>query len=228
MTDKAQHPDPPGSQGHDPAAPGEYAETTDHLCIPCDVETVARRLNLDKRRVQQLAKEWPGAKNDRGEYVCPVMVGRYSRLLQSPKRGRASGLVKKQEESLEIRNARDRADVLAEWGEMVQRQAVIEELAPLFLSVRNGMRQMANALSNEIMLFVKEHAEKLANGEELRDYEITIRAQKMLFARINDNLSTFSDGVAAWADASEAKSVEAGRVAGRAGKFWKWVNKRFL
>lgn len=210
------------------AADDDSLTIMDSLCPPCDVQTMARRLNLDPRRVQQLAKESPGVKNDRGEYVCPRFVVFYSGKLQVPKRSRASGLVKKQEESLEIRNARDRAEVLADWEVMVQRQAVVEELAPLFLSVRNGMRQMSNALSREIMLFVKEEAEKISNGEDVRDYEIVIRAQKMLSSRINDNLSTFSKGIAAWAEASEAKDKDAGKVARSTGRFWEWVRKKFV
>jgi hypothetical protein len=201
--------------------------TIDYLCAPCDVDTMARRLNLDKRRVQQLAKEWLGAKNERGEYNCPRMVTRYSQTLQTPKRSKASGLTKKQEESLDIRNARDRAEVLREWEVMVHRPAVVEELAPLFLSVRNGMRGMANTLPKDIKTLVREYVEKIKNGEEVRDYEIEIAARKLLLEKINENLTAFSKGISAYVDGSEAEGVRAGRVAKAAGKFWQWVRKRF-
>lgn len=174
---------------------------TDHLCIPCDATTMAQRLGLDSaRRVQQLAKDGTLRKNERGEYDCPYNVAAYIRVIRTTKPTKRTNLAKKQEESLDIRNARDRMEVLAEWETMVLQKAVVEELAPVFLAVRNGIRQMSGALAQDIMLFVKETAEKIANGEEVHDYEISIKAQKLLSGQVNEKLEAFSKSIAAWAE----------------------------
>lgn len=201
--------------------------TSDHFCAPCDVTTMAARLDITPTRLQQIAKDDPGCKSGRGEYICPRVLRRYIGTIKDSKRKNASGLVKKQEESLDIRNARDRAEVLAEWEIMVQRQAVTDELAPIFLSVRNGMRAMANTLPQDIKVLVQEYAEKKINGQEVRDYEIEIAARKMVLEKVNENLTTFSKGIAAYAEERQAEDAGAGGVARRAGKFWAFVKNKF-
>lgn len=172
--------------------------TTDHLCIPCDVDTMARRLNLDKRRVQQIAKAVPAGKNGNGAYNCPRMVAAYSRLQQGSKRNKASNLTKKQEESLEIRNARDRAEVMKEWGLVVVQKAIVEELAPMFVTLKNGMRQIPATVAGEIMLFAKEYAQSVKDEVPVADYELIARAQKMLAASIDEKLNSCEKEIREW------------------------------
>lgn len=202
MTDK------PESHSGPEAPADDITGIAEHFCAPADVETVARRLNLDKRRVQQLAKSWPDAKTTKGEYVCPRMVYRYSQMLQNPKRSRASGLAKRQEESLEIRNARDRAEVLRAWEVLVQRKAVIAEMAPAFVALKNGVRKIPSALCNDIVMFAKRYAQTVQDGTPTPDHELVAQVLKMLSGPIDDSLRACMEGLRAWLDQQDTKTGE--------------------
>lgn len=167
--------------------------------LPVDVETMARMVNLDKRRVQQLAKEGKFFKNDVGEYDLIRNMHAYIMILGQPKRSRASGLTKKQEESLEIRNARDRVEVLRSWDEMVLRASVVQELAPIVVALKSRMQELQSTMANPVVLFAREHAVQIVD-KQVQDYELMAKAQKMLAAPIRDGLDTFIRDVQAWAE----------------------------
>lgn len=173
-------------------------DVAEHFCVPCDVETMARRVNLDKRRLQQITKDDPSCKNEQKEYICPRVMLKYILMLQNPKRSKASGLVKKQEESLEIRNARDRAEVLAEWRTMVQRKSVIAELAPAFVALKNGIRKIPSAHCNDIVMFAKKYAQTVQDGNPTPDHELVAQVLKMLGGPIDDSLRSCVDGLRQW------------------------------
>lgn len=185
MTDPTQHIDPPQAPGH--------------AYLSVDVETMARMVNLDKRRVQQLAKEGKFFKNDVGEYDLIRNMQAYIQILQQPKRTRASGLTKKQEESLEIRNARDRVEVLRTWDEMVLRASVVRELASIVVALKSRMQELQSTMANPVVLFAREHAVPIVD-KQVQDYELMAKAQKMLAGPIRDGLDTFIRDVQAWAE----------------------------
>ena len=172
----------------------------DHFCVPCDVRTQARRLNLDVRRVQQLAKEGKFLKDAETHlYDCPHNVIVYTKMLQVPKRTKASGLTKKQEESLDIRNARDRAEVLREWGTVVLQAAVISELAPMIVSLKNGLREIPSIQARQVVLMVKECVDQALNGTALPgDHDLFTRTQKMLSEPQDEKLASFEKDLRAW------------------------------
>lgn len=177
---------------------------TDHLCIPCDVDTMARRANLTPRRVQQLAKEGVFLKNEQGEYLCPHNLMARIRDLDRPKRRGVSGLVKKQEESLDIRNTRERMEALAQWETMVLQKAIIQELATIAVALKNGIRELPSALAEQVVLFAKDYADKAKSGIDVPVYELMTKAQKLLAVPLDEKLDIFAKDIQGWIEKQES------------------------
>lgn len=167
-------------------------------CPPCDAETMARRLGFkDVRRVQQLAKEGAYRKNERGEYLCEHNVIARIAELSRDRTTKASGLTKKREESIEIRNQKARMEALKEWEAMVLMDAVVKELAPVVVALKSGLRELRSAMANQVWLFVKEHAAAIVD-KQIADHEGIARVQEMLGKPMDEKLAAFARDIEAW------------------------------
>lgn len=166
--------------------------TTDNSgCGLRDVGFMARILNLDERRVQQLVKEGVLAKDARGRYDCLRNVTAYIRELQENRQGKASGLTKKREDMLDVSILREKKKALEEWGAVTQDAAIIAELVPLFAAFKSSVRELRSTLVDQILLFCKEQAEPIIDNR-IGDHDLRARIQAMLAKPLDDRLQTMS------------------------------------
>jgi hypothetical protein len=159
---------------------------------------MARRLVLDPRRVQQLAKEGKLRKNERGEYVCEHNIIVRQRELTENRTTKATGLTQKQQERLEIQILREKGLALTEHRIVTQDAAIIKELAPIMVAFKASIRELQSALVDVIALSHKSYYDERQNGKEIADHELKANIQSMLARPLNDRLTTMSKDLDAW------------------------------